>query len=147
MASTIYLFSPVSTIGRIVDRWTGGLGFSHAVIRTESGTWIDCTPKKGVHVIDPAERNYRIRPSGRVEIEGAAGAYVDHCAESFIGREYSDAHNCGSWIVKALPPALESWVEDCAARWRIPISPNALAVAFGVDTDATAVEVAGTGGL
>ena len=143
--TAILLIAPNTTWGRMVDAVTGGLGWSHVVLdadeEDESGEalWWDCTPKKGIHRVRASESKYRDREFSRIELAPQDGLFVQQCAEVCQGRRYSSKDSCASWIIRCLPPHLEVFAEVAAERFRLPLCPNVLAIAFGVEHPGDAV--------
>ncbi len=145
--AAILLMSPVSGWGRMVDNVTGGHGWSHALLDAgeqdadEIPLWWDCTPQKGIHRVRATESRYARRDTARIELQPQDSIFVWRCANVCEGRRYGSRDNCASWIIRCLPPYLEVFAEAVADRFKLPLSPNVLAIAFGVESPGDTVYI------
>ena len=136
--AAIILLAPTSNWGRMVDRATGAMGWSHVLLdageEDDDGIplWWDCTPSKGIHRVRATQTNYTRRDSARIELQPADSIFVWRCATVCENRRYGTKDSCASWIIRCLPPYLEVFAETVADRYKLPLSPNVLAIAFGV---------------
>ena len=145
--AAIILLAPCTSWGRMVDRCTGAMGWSHVLLdaleEDEDGNalWWDCTPAKGIHRVRASSTNYAQRDHARIELTPEDSIFIWRCATVCEGRNYGTRDSCASWVIRCLPPYLEVFAEAVAERWKIPLSPNALAIAFGVDAPGDTVYI------
>ena len=148
--AAILLMTPITVGGRIVDSLTGGYGFSHCVLDANEedmdGTplWWDCTPKRGIHRVRATDSKYVSRETARIELEPEDSIFIWRCASACEGRRYSTRNSCASWLIRCLPPYLEVFAEAVSERYKLPLSPNTLAIAFGIETPGDVVTLGGT---
>lgn len=128
---SVLLFEPAGVSGQIIDRTTGGRGFSHAAIDScELGPRgehlvIDCSPGRGVGRRPLAELGAG-RPYVRVILPITAGAEVYGCARARIGQPFTSELVCSQLVWECLPASLR----PPKPQGR-PVAPNDLAAAWG----------------
>ena len=149
--AAIILLAPTSNWGRMVDRATGSMGWSHVLLdageEDDDGIplWWDCTPAKGIHRVRATQTNYSRRDSARIELQPADSIFVWRCATVCQGRNYSTKDSCASWVIRCLPQYLEVFCEAVAERYKMPLSPNVLAIAFGISEPGETVVIGSDG--
>ena len=133
----IVLYVTDDTEGGVIDRTTGGLGFSHACLdacEVDSlgrKLLIDARSEYGVTRRPRAE--YGDREYAEIVLSGEDAAHVYGCARAKVGRMIDlGTYVCSEFVVSCLPDDIAKHVRNFrSSRGPGVVSPNQIAAAFG----------------
>lgn len=144
----ILFVTPFDLDTRGVDFATGRHGFGHValwsgIVERAQPIVLDASMTTGDVRFRPLSAMTRGAPYYRHELDPVMGAWIFKRALRCVGKPYDTAglfrgrrndaaFTCSGLVCCALPLQLEQRARAVADRMRRPVSPNALAIAFGV---------------